>query len=69
MLVGEQRMFPAPGFLDGAIDDALGRVGQLGHGNVEIVFLHVALRPNLLSGVTAIRGPIIGEWLSRFLTD
>ena len=44
MFVGEQRVLAAAGFVERAVDDALGRVGQLVLRNVEI--FHGALHEN-----------------------
>ena len=42
VLVGEQRVLAPAGLVERAVDDALGRIGQLVLRNVEIVF-HGAL--------------------------
>ena len=40
VFVGQERMFTAPGFLDGAVDDALGGFAYLARGDVQVVYVH-----------------------------
>ena len=57
VLVREQRVLAAAGLVERAIDDPLGRIGQLVLRNVEIVLFHGALHALIAACLTAIRGP------------
>jgi hypothetical protein len=50
-------MIAPPGFLERAVNDALGRVGHLALRNVEIVLFHVALPRQVAALLRAIRDP------------
>ena len=55
MLVAQDAVLPAPGVVDGSVDDALGRLTDLAGGDVEI--FHVTLR--LLPAILASLGPAV----------